>query len=179
MPLLFSMPSGISDELEVLLAAIQTQFNTQLGGWGKRIDVPYAATNFSAPFNVGTTWTVTSDEQQYYYYAFFGDLMLVSFHIRHSLVTGNPSTLVLAGITGYRVVGEPTGDPRYRFPASVDRDLGLGEAGVMFVQNGVQPGTAGPGAPLIITVAQADDGAFTNSGYTTVAGCAIFPYARL
>lgn len=172
MPLIFAMPSGISDELEQTLAAIQTQFNAAVAGLGKRIDVPYAARNFSAPASSAYTWTVNANSQIYYYYAFLGELLLISFRIQTTMVTGNPDLLQLTGITGLNVAPQIEGSTLgYAFPAYVDRDLDIGEAGIMRVFNG--------GTGIAISVQQADRGVFTNTGWTTVAGLAIVPYVRV
>jgi len=172
MPLIFAMPSGISDELEQTLAAIQTQFNAAVSGFGHRINVPYDVRNFSAPTSPSYTWTVTATSQKYFYYAFLGELMLVSFRVNLSMATGNPDLLQITGITGLNVAETiPGNTPEYWFPAFVDRDLDIGEAGIMRVFNG--------GTGIAIQVQQADRGVFTNSGFTGVAGVAIFPFVRL
>ena len=50
--------------------------------------------NFSAPGSASFTWTVSATQQEYFYYAFLGELLLISFKIHNTMVTGNPALLM-------------------------------------------------------------------------------------
>lgn len=177
MSLLLSMPSGISDELEQALTAIQTQ----LGAVGRRVDIPYQSRYWSVD-----SGTITPLEAglNIFSYTVFGDHMTVFFDMTGIAVTGTPNIITITAPEGFRVrQGDrlhAATNRLYTQPCVIQTDTGDREAGEVWVTNTSGTSTIDNSANQVaLHFHQLDDGVFGSGTSIGLFGHCTFECERV
>lgn len=177
MPFVFTMPTGISDELEQAFATIVAQ----VGAIGKRVDIPFQTRYFSV--DTGTI-TVTEGNLRVFSYTILGDHLLVIFDLVGMSVTGTPNIITITAPEGFRM---RPGDRHnalynrlYTQPVIVQTDVGDKEPGEVWVTNSAATTTIGnDGRQVSLHVHQLDDGVWTAGTQIAIQGHCLFEYERV
>lgn len=82
------LPPRVRDELEQLIASIQTGFNGLNGQFAPWVDVPYSSASFRPPGAM--TWTVDAGDQTSLRYQLAGKTLTVTFSFINTTVGGTP-----------------------------------------------------------------------------------------